>query len=44
VPLKLGEDGTAYAGPPTFIDENQCVWARVRYRNLQQDATPAPWL
>jgi outer membrane autotransporter protein len=38
VPLKLGADGSAYAGPPTFIDENQCVWARVRYRNLQQDA------
>ena len=38
VPLKLGSDGTPYAGPPTFIDENQCVWARVRYRNLQQDA------
>ena len=27
-------DGGAWA----FIDENQCVYARVRYRNLQQDA------
>jgi Autotransporter beta-domain len=28
-------DGGAWA----FIDENQCVYARVRYRNLQQDAS-----
>ena len=40
-PLKLGEGDYAPAGSclaAPFIDENQCVWARVRWRNLQQDA------
>jgi outer membrane autotransporter protein len=26
------------AAPGSFQDENRCVWARVRYRSLQQDA------
>ena len=39
-PLKLGEDYVAGQAPiaAPYIDENQCVWTRVRWRNLQQDA------
>ena len=39
-PLKLGEGDAAYGVPGVspFIGENQCVWARVLCRNLQQDA------
>ena len=39
-PLKLGEGDPAYGVPGVapFINENECIWARVRYRNLQQDA------
>ena len=35
--------GKPMAAP--FIDENQCVWTRVRWRNLQQDANSGThWL
>ena len=40
-PLKLGEGDYAPGQVPMaapFISENQCVWTRVRWRNLQQDA------
>ena len=39
-PLKLAEGDPAYGVPGVapFINENECIWARVRYRNLQQDA------
>ena len=41
-PARLGEAGYSYdEGQPIaapFIDENQCVWARVRWRTVQQDA------
>ena len=39
-PLKLAEGDPAYGVPGVspFIGENECIWARVRYRNLQQDA------
>ena len=40
-PLKLGEGDYAPGQAPMVapsIDENQCVWTRVRWRNLQQDA------
>jgi uncharacterized protein with beta-barrel porin domain len=40
-PLKLGEGdyapGQAPMAVPSIV-ENQCVWTRVRWRNLQQDA------